>query len=72
MGATFALDGRLYAAGGAEWPGGGGGEEEEEEEEEEEGASDAFEAFCPRTGRWERLPPLPAGRANLAVAVVFS
>ena len=31
----------------------------------------AFEAFDPRKGAWEVLPPLPTARSNLAAAVMW-
>ena len=58
LAATFALDGVLYAAGGAA-----------------EGAyfrcgCTALEAFDPRKGAWEVLPPLPTARSILSCALV--
>eukprot|EP00966_Prymnesium_polylepis_P243712 5636018-Prymnesium_polylepis.1 len=58
LAATFALDGVLYAAGGAA-----------------EGAyfrcgCTALEAFDPRKGAWEVLPPLPSARSILSCALV--
>ena len=57
LSATFSVDGRLYASGGAM-------------SNEDEWACDAFEVYDTRAARWEVLAPLPTARANMAIALV--
>ena len=59
LAATFGMDGVLYAAGGARMG------------SHFRDGSDAFEAFDPRRGTWEALPPLPRARASFSAALIL-